>query len=289
MTYNLVKDYDWTSAPRGSGLRKNAPYIWLQSYKLKSNQIMQAIQGFINIGSGITNDDAESFYDKMYGEASSPEDVFFLPFFEDGVRSFNNTFGDTFQNGIGESGGIGAGLYEGAKQLAGSVGQTINTVNFKGVVGGIESAAEKLGAGDKGVMDSIMSAGKSLVGGPPGTYIESPMFYQFDKNDSPINVSFILSNTINEDSLEKNKKLIHKLTEINRPLRRNSIAVDPPRIYQVRVPGHRFIRWAFCNSFDVKLKGARRIIEDVVVPEAYEISMSFQSLTLEHAGFLKRV
>ena len=115
------------------------------------------------------------------------------------------------------------------------------------------------------------------------------MFYQFDKNDSPINVSFILSNTINEDSLEKNKKLIHKLTEINRPLRRNSIAVDPPRIYQVRVPGHRFIRWAFCNSFDVKLKGARRIIEDVVVPEAYEISMSFQSLTLEHAGFLKRV
>jgi hypothetical protein len=81
--------------------------------------------------------------------------------------------------------------------------------------------------------------------------------------------------------------LVQRLTYINRPLRKNSIAVDPPRIYQVRVPGHRLIRWAYCSQFSVNFIGTRRIINDVIVPEGYQISMSFTSLTLEHAGFGK--
>lgn len=147
-------------------------------------------------------------------------------------------------------------------------------------------------AKDQFTKGNLMEAGKTVVGGAlkggnPGTYIETPMFYQFEKNDGPLEVRFMLANTINNDSLDQNHNLIQRLTYINRPLRKNSIAVDPPRIYQVKVPGHRFIRWAFCNSFSVNMMGTRRNIDNVIVPEFYDINMSFQSLTLEHAGFMK--
>jgi hypothetical protein len=289
--YDVVKEYDWTSAPRGSGMRKKAPRVWVKSYKLKSNQIMQAIQGFVAIATeGGGSGDAKSFYDKMYGEATTAEDDFNFPFFNDTIRSFSNTFGDTFQNGIGGSGGIAGDLYEGAKGLIGAGAQAYNTGNWRESLNSVGDAASKGLRGDiKGAGNSLINAAKSSVGGSPGTYVESPMFYQFEKNDGPLEVSFVLSNTINQDSLEKNKNLIYRLTYINRPLRVNSIAVDPPRIYQVKVPGHRFIRWAYCSQFSTSMIGTRREINGVIVPEAYQINMSFQSLTLEHAGFMKEL
>lgn len=281
--YDVVKEYDWTSAPRGSGMRKKAPRVWVKSYKLISNNILTAINGYMAIASE-KGGDAKSFYDKMYGEATKEEDDFNFPFFSDEIRSFSNTFGDTFQNGMGEGGGIGGTVNEIAKTAVSLYAQG------SGFVGGdaVEKATGQFA--NKNVMGGLQTIKSGVKnGGDPGTYVETPMFYQFDKSDGPLNVSFALSNTINSDSLEKNKNLIYRLTYINRPLRKNSIAVDPPRIYQVKVPGHRFIRWAYCSNFNVGMIGTRREINGVIVPEGYQIDMSFQSLTLEHAGFMKEL
>jgi len=128
-----------------------------------------------------------------------------------------------------------------------------------------------------------------LNNGNPGTYIETPVFYQFEKNDGPLEISFALSNTINGGSVEQNQKLIEHLTRINRPLRKNSIAVDPPRIYTIRVPGQRFIQWASCTSFSVSFLGNRRIINGNVTPEGWQLNMGFTSLTIEHAGFMDKI
>lgn len=284
MKYDVVKEYDWCSSPRGSGMRKRAPRVWVKSYKLTSNNITTALKNYLNIWDQ-KGGDAKTFYDKMYGEVTIAEDDFNFPFFGDNIRSFTNTFGDTFQNGVGGAGvgtaanelmKTGIGMVIDAKDVAGLKMETVTTAGSqmknKDFSGGLQTLA-------KGFMS----------GGDPGSYVETPQFYQFDKTDSPLQVSFILSNTINEDSLEKNKNLIYRLTYINRPLRKNSIAVDPPRIYQVKVPGHRFIKWAYCSNFSVNLLGTKREYQGVIVPEAYQIDMSFQSLTLEHAGFMKEL
>jgi hypothetical protein len=279
--YDVVKDYDWTIAPRGSSIRKQAPRVWVKSYKLKSNNIMTSIKNYISIAKGAGEQNAKEFYDKMYSDSSTAEDDFNFPFFGDNVRSFSNNFADTFQNGVGGGGGIGTAMDAMAKSFVGNVAQATGLIGVENVV----KAAGQLGTGDiTGMTDTILNGLKG--GGDPGSYVETPMFYQFEKNDGPLEVSFVLSNTINSD-YEKNHKLIQRLTYINRPLRKNSIAVDPPRIYQVRVPGHRLIRWAYCDSFSVSFLGTRRVINDVIVPEGYQISLSFKSLTLEHSGFLK--
>lgn len=280
--FDVVRDYDWCSTPRGSAIRKKAPRVWVKSYKLKSNQILQMLKGYMNVGAG-AGGDAKSFYDKLYGESTTPEDDFNFPFFNDNVRSFSNTFGDTFQNGVGGGGGIGTQAGDIASKMLGIGG------SLAGVVGveNLKNAASQFSNGDfEGSIETIKSGIKG--GGDPGTYIETPMFYQFEKNDGPLELSFVLSNTINDD-YDKNLKLVQHLTRINRPLRQNSIAVDPPRIFQVRVPGHRFIKWASCESFSVNFVGARRLIDDKIVPEGYQISMSFKSLTLEHSGFMDSV
>lgn len=273
--YDVVKDYDWTSSPRGSGMRKKAPRVWVKSYKLVSNQIMSAIQGFMAITDSA---DAKTFYDKMYSDSTTAEDDFNFPFFGDNVRQMTNTFGDTFQAGIGGSGGVGADLFSGIKGFVGGVANALNITDKDSA----SKAKDAALAGDfKGAISAL---GK---GGSPGTYVETPMFYQFEKSDGPLQVSFVLANTINADSIEKNHNLIQRLQYINRPLRKSSIAVDPPRIYQVKVPGHRFIRWAYCSDLSINFLGTRREINGVIVPEAYQIDMSYTSLTLEHAGFLK--
>jgi hypothetical protein len=263
--FNIVKDYDWTSSPRGSSIRKEAPMVWLKSYKLISNQIMSMIEGYKAIGQST---DARQFYEKMYSSSTEPEDDFRLPYFGDDVRSFSNTFGDTFQDGLGNGGGIGE-----------SFKNDINRAIGMGAQGGINIPG--LTTGDMSSIKNTISRSNSA----PGSYVETPMFYQFEKNDSALDITFTLLNTVNEDAVKMNHELVKKLTEINRPLRVDSISVVPPRIYKVRVYGQRYMRWAYCEQFSVQLLGYRRMLEGVIHPEAYRISMSMKSLTLEHAGF----
>lgn len=280
--FNIVKDYDWTSMPRGSAMRSKAPRVVVKSFKIKSNQILQAIQGYLALASATSGDD---FYDKLYKDSTTPEDNFNFPFFSDEIRSFSNSFGDSFQSGSGGSGGVGSFLYEGLKSATGMVSELTNLTD----TGAMKNAANAL-IGPEDSKTKLTNAMNALgSGGNPGTYIETPKFYEFSNaSDNSLTVSFILANTINPDSVSKNKELVKKLTMINRPMRISSSAVDPPRIYQVRVPGQRFIKWAYCDSFSVKMLGTRREINGTVTPEAYQIDMSFKSLTLEHAGFMEK-
>ena len=277
--YDVVKEYDWTIIPRGSVLRKKAPRVWVKSYKLKSNSVLNRFENYLKI---LSRKDADTFYEQLYGEVASPEDDFNFPFFNDSVRNFSNNFGDTFQNGFGGGGGIGTVADDSIQAIMGTV------IQLGGAIG--SDALNEAGMLVK--KGEYVAAGKALAGGAksggnPGSYTETPKFYQYEQNDGPLEVSFILYNTINDD-YDKNHKLVQRLTYINRPLRKDSISMDPPRIYQVKVPGHRFIKWAYCSSFSLNLLGTKREIDGVIVPEAYQVTMSFTSLTVEAANFMKK-
>lgn len=279
MKYDVVKNYDWTSMPRGSGMRSKAPRVWVKSYKLKSNQVLNRFKNYIEV---IQASSPDEFYNKLYGEVTTPEDDFNFPFFGDSVRSFGNTFGDTFQNGFGGSDGIGTAadaLAQSAIGLGSQIASTIGTENLK--TAGKQAFSKDFSGAKKTLTDGLKG------GGNPGSYIETPKFYQYEQNDAPLDISFVLSNTLNDD-FSKNYELIKKLTKINRPQRIDSIAMDPPRIYQVKVPGHRFIKWAYCSSFSVSFMGTKREIDGVIVPEAYQINMSFTSLTVEASNFMDK-
>ena len=277
--YNVVKDYDWTSVPRGAALRNDAPKVYLQSYKVNSNLALKRLQSYIQVGSG----GADQFYDQLYADATKKEDNFYFPFFSDSARSFNNSFGDTFQNGFGGGGGIGGTVDDIAQKYIGGMGQIASFIGDAA----LEQGKKSLAGGDiKGAFNSVMNGLKS--GGSPGSYIETPKMYDYSSaNEGAMDISFILSNTLNSD-YNKNYELVKKLIEINRPTRNDSISMDPPRIYKAKLYGYRYIPWAYCSNFSVDLLGTKRMLGGVIMPEAYRITMGLQPLTAEPSNFMKK-
>lgn len=285
--WNIVYDYDWTSAPRGSEYRKKAPAIYARSYRLISNQITQSLRTFLNItkqsgavGSSTGDISAKEFYDQMYQSSVVEEEDYYFPYFDDSITNYTNAFADTFQGAFGQSDSstLGGSFYEKAKGVTGEIATIGNldvASSFQNLVAGNPKAAfEKFGEG-------------MLGSGNPGTYVETPQFYSFGRAmDSALRVSFVLANTLNSDSIQNNYDFVQHIMKVNRPRRNTSISVDPPRIYKVLLKGHRLIRWAYCNNISVDMMGTKRLINNVIHPEAYKITLSFLSLTLEHAGFI---
>jgi len=276
---NIVKDYSWTSVPRGSQLREEAPVVYVRGFELDTTQLKQFVDGYLNIANN-TSGDSDSFYKNLYkGKA---KDTYFFPYFSDNVRSFSNEFADTFSN-FSSKGSQAAGA--GALQaIAGEVESLAGGATA--ITQEVLKAAERFGSSDVSAAAGKIS---QAVGAGPGSYIETPKFYQFANTDAALDVSFTLANTIEDGDYEKNNQFIKDFTRANRPKRLTSLSVTFPQIYKVKVPGVRFIEWAYLSNFSIKLVGTRRKINNVIVPEGYEIDMSFTSLTMEPSNFLDKV
>jgi hypothetical protein len=277
--YNIVKDYDWTTIPRGAALRSKAPKVLVRSYKLKSNSIVNRLKNYIQVAASSSS---KEFYEKMYGDATEQEDDFYFPYFEDNLRNVKNTFGDTFQNGYGgSSGGLGGGIENIFKETLGTVAQGVTMLTS---AEGRADFKENISKGN--ITEAFKSLAGGGTGGAAGTYIETPKFYEYSNaSEDALTITFKLANTINSDFM-KNYELIRKLIEINKPKRNDAISLDPPRIYRVKLYGYRYMPWAYVNNLSINMEGARRMIDDVIVPEAYNISIAFQPLTIEVSNFL---
>ena len=64
--------------------------------------------------------------------------------------------------------------------------------------------------------------------------------------------------------------------------------MDPPRIFRAKLYGYRYMPWAYCSQFGVRLLGTKRMVNCVIMPEAYEINMGLQPLTAEPSNFMKQ-
>lgn len=282
--YNVVSDYDWTSMPRQSSMRSKAPTVLLKAYKVNSSQSLKRLRNYVQT---LANTNPEDFYNKLYGDVTSEEAVYIIPFFGDAVRSFSNEYGDAFQAGF--LNGIDS-AFMGASKLVGEIATYKPIENLSNIGNASKNAVNDLGSGGNisDVGRKLLSDINSGVSTAPGSYIETPKLYQYAQNDSGLEISFVLSNTINGD-YNKNVELVNNLTTINRPKRINSVVMEPPRIYEVKLKGIRYIKWAYCSNFSVTLLGTRRVIDEVIIPEGYLINLTMTSLTTEVSNFMDNI
>ena len=305
-TYDIVNDYDWTTAPAGSKLREQTPNAYVTAYKMEFSQLQQFIDGYINIASSsaraekLGNNPGLQFYKDMYSSGSVLADINF-PFFDDNIRGFTSEYENTFSpisqragtflfgDAIEKLGGAAenviGGTIAGAREIGGMGGNAM----AEKVAGGVGAFGQMAG----GAFEKL--TGKKLPGlqtvGAPGSYIETPKFYQYSNTDEGINIEFVLSNTLNDyrgnRGFKQNLKFIKEFTMMNRPYRYGPIEMTFPAIYHVEIPGLRYIEWAYLESFGIKLIGARRRIGKNIIPEAYGFTFQFKSLTIEAANFVQ--
>lgn len=280
---NIVKDYSWTSLPKGAPLRDEAPVCYVRGFELEGTQLNQFIDGYINIASAKNVDD---FYKNLY--KGKKKDTYFFPYFSDSVRSFNNEFADSF-SAFSASGKkpLGMGAIETYADEIGAAGAGFAEAS-KTIMGGLNDASQKY-LGSKSEVTSAVGKVAGMLGADGGSYIEVPKLYQFANTDAPVDVSFVLSNTVERGDHEKNAKFIEDFIRANRPKRTSSISMTFPQVFKVKIPGVRYIEWAFLSNLSVTFLGTRRLIDGKVYPEGYQIDMSFTSLTIEPENFMDKI
>ena len=306
--YDIVKEYDWTSVPRTSDLRNEAPSAYITAYELKYSQLRSFVDGYMNILSPQNNSGSYAnsknpgldFYKGLYTVKDGPIARLNFPFFEDSFRSFSTEFADTFspisQRGAQMFGGQAIqGLGGAAESLAGGGLAAVNALASFGDTGngGDQTLADKVAKTASGVATGVaktlgLNPGRQTIG-TPGSYIETPKFFQYSNTDNGLQIGFTLSNTLEDDSIDKNFKFICDFTKMNRPYRYGPIGMDFPAIYNLVVPGLRYIQWAFLENFEVSMLGNRRKIGSRVIPEAYVCNFTFRSLTVEPANFMEEL
>ena len=77
----------------------------------------------------------------------------------------------------------------------------------------------------------------------PGVYIERPKFYSFAGSGDSVVINFPLVNTgwSTYQDVRKNWQFVFLITYQNRPNRRSRELIDPPSLYEVNIPGVKYL------------------------------------------------
>ena len=164
---------------------------------------------------------------------------------------------------------------------------------LEGFTKGIEGASNLLNVGTQ--------AGK--------TYIERVKYYDYPQVGEPIEVKIPLYNT-NPASYEdvcNNYKLCFLLLYQNSPLKQDKLVVEPPCLYDVKIPGMKRQPYCYMSNIRIIHQGNTRIMDidisdldyaaggpdllpngtvQVVIPDAYILQLTFQPMLTQTKNML---
>lgn len=244
--YNIVKDYRWTVV---DGARDKVPRIMCRAWEQDENAIFRTVKGYVNTAFSASG---ETYYDGLHKKDKNVANLI-IPFFSDEVRGLTNGWGDTYVGSTNGSQAYGSDFVGVGKSIAES---TIGTISQ---------------------MAGMFTSS--------GALFEPPKFYTYGVSDNALTVEFSLINTYDEGDVGNNFALVRKLIELNRFERKASTLSKPPVLWEVTVPGYRYITWASCNV-TINLIGRREMIGAFIVPEGYRVSLSFTSLYTEPSNLM---
>lgn len=129
--------------------------------------------------------------------------------------------------------------------------------------------------------------------------IEKAKAFSFPTDGKKVTVKFPLFNTIEKDSWKHNYRFILLFGLRNMLFRLNNVQYYPPLIYDVSIPGWGRMPLSYVSSFTVRPVGMTRVKSinvnfinptgetkesSVIVPEAWIVSIEFQSLIADSAN-----
>jgi hypothetical protein len=92
------------------------------------------------------------------------------------------------------------------------------------------------------------------------TFVEKAKFYNYPTEGDSFSFSFPLINTgsASFDDVIRNWELLFLILYNNKPSRKNVSVIDPPVIYQVEIPGVKFLPFCYISDLAVEFQGSRR-------------------------------
>lgn len=94
------------------------------------------------------------------------------------------------------------------------------------------------------------------------TFVERAKFYSYGSEGEEFSFSFPLINTgsCTFEDVVRNWEFLFLLMYNNKPARKNVSIIDPPVIYQVEIPGVKFLPFCYISSMNIQFRGSRRAL-----------------------------
>lgn len=320
--YNIVNDYNWKVSPNYSAIEQ--PYIYLREYIVdKSTLLTQLLYNLTIITQGIS-----SQFGLVNPVSFVPQGV--LDFISNklGIGGYTPEKAQKYINAITEKFNAATGsiildpigtdnddnilpflrLYSVRPthfeyKLPFFVEKTIDKRRQwgKSFSGGDSSRTGAEGAAAI-VQDQVRfvaeNTGVPAVGAlmDQGTYIERSKYFNPSRQSDPITFSFPLLNTLDERDIQKNFDFVWLMCFQSTAVRSNIADITPPCIYEVWIPGIRYMMFAAIEDIRVEYLGNRRRVEiihpgskarvETIIPEAYNINFTINSLTSDSSNFM---
>ena len=132
----------------------------------------------------------------------------------------------------------------------------------------------------------------------PGVYVEAPKYPGFPADTRSYTVTFPLFNTESYEKTRDNWQFVFLLLYQNSPNRVNRSIILPPRIYEARIPGVWYSRYAYLSNISVTMQGKRRQFPltlpgsgfdgevNTVIPDAFQVDITVSELIPESQNYL---
>lgn len=146
-------------------------------------------------------------------------------------------------------------------------------------------------------MDWVDRAASALNIMTPGTYIEKPKYFQYPGEGESLTIKLPLLNTLKKGDkvpYQQNYELMWMLAYQNKPYRTSFSRILPPKLYNVSIPGIKYMPYAYISKMDVNFLGTRRQLPVntpggtiiTSIPEAYEVTLTFTSLIADTGNLM---
>lgn len=334
---NVVNDFQWTTSPPTQG-RQEVPRIELRERRLKTNAIIAAAAYYLisasgsagrfgsRLGAALEGSSFGRAIDALFSNVGSTGSSSFLGnlgvggtgAFENSIISTasrlftGRSISDIFSSRIE---GLGDPLLEPYEGLYITEDTKFKYIfpYFNDMQAMVQNSFEVnnemfnentvLGRAVTQVRNATESLARLASFTEPGLYIERPKFYAFKSDGDSISFSFPLINTgwATYDDVRLNWQLAFLLGYQNRPNRKTREIIDPSVIYEVAIPGVKYMPYAYMSSLRVDYVGARRQLNldvptqsgnkkiSTIVPDAYIISITLNGLVADSQNFLAAV
>lgn len=330
-TIDVVNDFQWTTSPPGTSGRQEVPGIELVEKRLRTNSTIAAAAYYLMSGTSSLNSVATDLKNSSLVGNYATQLSNYLSSSLNGRNSSNVGSGliSILQNELegagyasdsqetesfltsGQIDSLGSNYldpYEGL-YITENTGFKYWLPYFDDKIYGYSNSFE--GEGDLTAGGLIGAAATKIRGAAealarfayfmePGIYIERPHYYSFENSGEEVTVKFPLINTgwSTYEDVKKNWQFIFLLTYQNRPNRRTRELIDPVCLYEVNIPGVKYLPFAYFSRINVDCLGARRLMDlevptpngtttiSTLVPDAYEVSLTLTSLIGTSRNFM---
>jgi len=184
--------------------------------------------------------------------------------------------------------------------------------NYLGVDNTFSEDSQKLAGLDN--ISKTLAAGFDVARGvafmdKPGVYVEQSKQYQFGQEGRTFDITFPLLNTGSYEDIKRNWQLLFGLIYQNKPGRINRNLLELPVIYEFYIEGMAYMPYSYISQIQIDFIGNRRTMGmdipsfndtsdndalgdrtniTTVIPDAYNVKITFQGLNKETKNFLIR-